>query len=103
MTSGDTCSPLPALGERAVPHLPLQQRIAQVGPVGFPRAGCQIRLLDVSIWVTGYLDPTPGFTTTQKMMQGHSPPAWHKEGIPRYWMWACGILGSPGSCWCSGE
>lgn len=59
--------------------LPLQQRTAQTGAMGFPNAGCPVGLLARA-------------GSAQITMQSDSPPAWLKEGIP----WALWVHGVPG-------
>lgn len=82
---------------------PPAAKIAQTGAMGLPNAGSHVGLLDVPMWAMGCLDPAPGFTTTQRGMQGDILPAWLKEGIS--WALTVGLCppGLPGSCWCSGE
>lgn len=82
MTSEVPCSLLPALEEGATCHVLLQQKIAQTGAMGLPNAGSHVGLLDVPMWAMGCLDPAPGFTTTQRGMQGDILPVWLKGASP---------------------
>lgn len=84
--------PLP-LEEGAACQVLLQQKIAQSGSMGLPKAGSHVGLLDVSMWAMG----------CQRGMQGDILPARLKEGIS--WALTVGLCppGLPGSCWCSGE